>query len=166
MFFQSKQRLARNFGRDWSKRRLYWTLRNKLEIEKSFRDSWIRWTSRAVQRCDEPLCHNMSQAETLAFQKKMTCYMYNLEGVSHLDYLTMPWRDYGHGISGVPGTGDWVSMINLNHFTWYQMVRKGFVLVYRCHVRGLGSDPYLLKGGYEYRWKKCIDRDVGHYTRA
>ena len=152
-------------GRDWNRKRLYPLLRHKLEIEKSFRDTWVKWTGRAIQRCQEPLCHNLSERQSMMIQKKMTCYQYNLFGVSHVNYRSLPWNDYAHGYRGTPGTGDWVNLINMSSIAWYQMVRNGHVLVHRCHVRGLGSDPYLSKGGYELRWKKCMDRDFGHYTR-
>ena len=154
-----------HLGRDWNRKRLYPVLRYKLEIEKSFRDTWMKWTVRAIQRSHEKLAHNLSATQSAMLQKKATCYMYNQFGTSHLNYRSLQWNDFAHGYRGTPGTGDWVNLINMSSMAWYQMLRGGYVLAHRCHVRGLGSDIHLNKGGYEHRWKKCMDRDMGHYTR-
>ena len=156
--------MVRKIGNDWSQRKLYFQLKQKLEMEKLFRDAWLRWTVKAIERCEEPLSHHMTKAENLAFQRKTTCYYYNQYGLNHNSVIKLPWNDYALGWSGHPGTGNWVNIANMSNLMWYSMIRRGSVMVHKCHVRGFGTDPHLQKG-YEYRWKKCMDRDYGHYSR-
>jgi len=165
MLHRTATNRLRKIGNDWSKRSTPAILREKLEMEKMFRDTWMRWTCKAVERCEEPLAHNLSMVETLAFQRKMQCYKYNQYGLSQKALRSLQWKDYLMGWPGNPGTGDWVSVANMANLTWYAMIRKGQVMVHRAHVRGYGTDPHLIKGGYEYRWKKTMDRDYARYTR-
>eukprot|EP00760_Papus_ankaliazontas_P013602 PhM_4_TR15842/c0_g1_i1/m.23944 len=158
--------MVRKIGRDWSNQHLYFQLRQKLEIEKAFRDTWVKWLTRSIQRVEEPLSKHMTHAETLTFQRKLTCYSYNQFGMSKQNFVSLRWNDYMLGNAGTPGTGDWVNTANAHNLTWNSLLRKGHIMVHRCHVRGGGTCPHMQKGGHEYRWKKSIERDYMHYTRA
>eukprot|EP00759_Apiculatamorpha_spiralis_P017794 PhF_6_TR23880/c0_g1_i1/m.33457 len=161
-----RNKMVRKIAHDWSQKKLYFSLKQKLEWEKMYRDTFMKWTTRAVTRCDEPISHHLSITESRMFQQKSACYLYNQYGISTANVRRLKWTDYVAGHSGNPGTGDYVSSVGLTSTTFYQMIRKGHVLVHRVNSRGAGTDKHMQKGGYEYRWKKVLDRDYAHYTRA
>eukprot|EP00758_Cryptobia_borreli_P011500 Tbor_TRINITY_DN5666_c1_g1::TRINITY_DN5666_c1_g1_i1::g.8528::m.8528 len=159
--------MVRHIGQDWRSSQMHYPLEKSLMLEKYIRDAFLDRTCRSIMLHHGPISRSIPMSTQSLLSRKVATYHYNLHGIARHSFHIFPSVDrYNGKITAIPGTRNWVPYQNVGAWTFTRQVTRGTVLVHRVYWRGKGTDVSMVKGGWEHRWNKTLERNALQYNRV